>query len=175
MAFDQLFLSYYKPLCHFALSILFNADDAEEATQKVFINLWENRKKIICPDKPKSYLYKSTYNQCLKEQRIRITREKYQKQYFIQLQNTDDNDDAFYNLETIEHLYDAIQGLPEKCRHIFILNKLEGLTQKEIAEYLSVSTKTVENQIRNAIVKLRHELKPFLHLLPGYFLFLQNF
>lgn len=71
------------------------------------------------------------------------------------------------NPEIHNRLNNAIESLPEKCRQIFILNKIEGLTQKEIANYLDISTKTVENQVANAIIKLRIELKPILHLLPG--------
>ena len=49
--------------------------------------------------------------------------------------------------------------LPEKCREIFTMARMEGLTYDEIASYLDVSKKTVENQITIAYKKLREWLK----------------
>ncbi|MCM4163451.1 MULTISPECIES: sigma factor-like helix-turn-helix DNA-binding protein [unclassified Arenibacter] len=51
-----------------------------------------------------------------------------------------------------------MNDLPPKCRQIFILSKKEGLDNIEIAEYLEVSRKTVENQITKAFAILRKKL-----------------
>ena len=59
----------------------------------------------------------------------------------------------------------ALNALPERCREIFILSKLEGRKQKEIAEELNVSVKTIETQMTIAYKKLREELKKHLPLL----------
>ena len=72
----------------------------------------------------------------------------------------------------IKMVMDAIEELPPKCRHIFIMSKKEGLSHIEIAEYLKVSTKTVENQITKAFAILREKLgkkyKTFLIVVFGY-------
>ena len=60
---------------------------------------------------------------------------------------------------------EAIDSLPEKCREIFIKSKIEGKKQKEIAEELNISLKTVENQMNIAYKKIRVELKDYLPLL----------
>ncbi len=168
-ALDQLFLLYYKNLCRFALTIVHDADESEEAVQKMFVRLWENRKKLVIPDNPKSYLFKSVYFECIKLLRHKNTREKYISEYFSYL-GAENNETEDYT-SFLPHLKKAIEKLPANCRQIFILNKLEGLTQKEIAEYLDISVKTVENQIAIAVSKLRDELKPYLHLLPATLLF----
>jgi len=59
----------------------------------------------------------------------------------------------------------AINSLPEKCREIFIKNKLEGKKQKEIAAELNISINTIESQMAIAYKKLRMELKDALCLL----------
>ncbi|MFK7812365.1 MAG: sigma factor-like helix-turn-helix DNA-binding protein, partial [Maribacter sp.] len=51
-----------------------------------------------------------------------------------------------------------IEKLPKKCKHIFLLNKKEGLTHLEIAEYLGISTKTVEGHITRAFKILSKKL-----------------
>lgn len=140
-------------------------DEAEEAVQKMFVRLWGNRKKLIVPDNPKAFLFRSVYNESIKLLRQKKTHQKYITNYFDQFKPELDENEDYINF--LPYLNQAIEKLPEKCRQIFILNKIEGLTQKEIAEYLGISVKTVENQIAAAFSKLREELRPFLHLLPA--------
>jgi len=56
----------------------------------------------------------------------------------------------------------ALAGLPERCREVFVLKRMEGLSLKEIAEKLGISTKTAENQITKALKVLKEAVKPFL-------------
>ena len=56
----------------------------------------------------------------------------------------------------------ALDSLPTKCKEIFIMNKLEGKKQEQIATELNLSTNTVRNQISIAYKKLRNELKDYL-------------
>ena len=71
--------------------------------------------------------------------------------------------------ESIEQILSkAIDALPEKCREIFIKNKIEGKKQKEIAAELNISINTVETQMGIAYKKLKTELKDYFPL----FLFL---
>ena len=67
-----------------------------------------------------------------------------------------------YVKEMIER---ALAVLPDRCREIFVLSKIEGKKQKEIAEELNVSVKTIESQITIAYKKLREELKNSFPLL----------
>ena len=71
--------------------------------------------------------------------------------------------------ESIEQILSkAIDALPEKCREIFIKNKIEGKKQKEIAAELNISINTVETQMGIAYKKLKTEVKDYFPL----FLFL---
>lgn len=169
-AFDELFLLYYKSLCRFALTFVGNPDDSEEVVQKFFVRLWENRRKLEIPENTKAFLFKSVYFESMKLRRKNKAHEKYASEYFSQFR-LDQNEAEDYS-PILPYLHKAIEKLPGKCRQIFILNKLEGLTQKEIADYLGVSVKTVENQVAIAVSKLREELRPFLHLLPSGLIFI---
>lgn len=131
----------------------------------MFVRLWENHKKLVQPDSEKAYLYKSVYHEFLKFSRHQKTRDGYHQDYLYFYEPDDDNRE---HLEEIKiYLNKAIQKLPARCKEIFILNKIEGLTQKEIAGLLDISVKTVEHQVAKAIHKLRDELKPIMHLLPA--------
>jgi RNA polymerase sigma factor (sigma-70 family) len=50
--------------------------------------------------------------------------------------------------EKIDLLADAVMALPSRCREIVILHKLQGLPQREVAERLGLSARTVEGQVR---------------------------
>jgi RNA polymerase sigma-70 factor (ECF subfamily) len=50
-----------------------------------------------------------------------------------------------------EQLQKAIASLPEKCRTIYLMSRMDGKTYTEIAENLGVSIKAVEKQISKAL------------------------
>ena len=64
--------------------------------------------------------------------------------------------------ELKEKIDSAIQGLPEKCREVFLLNRNEHLKYQEIADRLGISLKTVETQMSKALQHLREHLKEYL-------------
>ena len=49
----------------------------------------------------------------------------------------------------------TIQGLPERCREVFIMSRIEGLKNKEIAEKLDINIKNVERHISRAMQSFR--------------------
>jgi len=61
--------------------------------------------------------------------------------------------------EEIAVLLDAIDALPNRCREIFILRKLHGLSQKEIARKLGLSDQTVQVQVARGAKKCAHFLR----------------
>lgn len=59
----------------------------------------------------------------------------------------------------------GINSLPEKCRMVFEMSRMEGLKYSEIAEKMNISVKTVEAQMSKALSVLREHLKEFLSLI----------
>jgi RNA polymerase sigma-70 factor (ECF subfamily) len=51
-----------------------------------------------------------------------------------------------------------IQKLPSRCKETFLLSKQDGLTNIEIANFMNVSTRTVETQMNKAYRILREKL-----------------
>src|SRR5690606_23072745 len=68
-----------------------------------------------------------------------------------------------------KHISDAIDKLPEQCRHVFRLNRFEYLSYAEIAAQLSISVKTVESHMGKALKMLREHLKDYLPLVTWLF------
>jgi RNA polymerase sigma-70 factor (ECF subfamily) len=164
-AFEKLFRKYYESVSRFVYRYVKDADSAEEITQDLFIHFWENAPAMQIRISLKAYLFTSARNFALNY----IRRNKIRKKYHEEVQSIDlleemsiesDQASAFTVL-----MNQALTALPEKCRVIFELSKYEGLSYDEIAEYLSISKKTVENQITIALHKLREWLRPHMDLI----------
>jgi RNA polymerase sigma-70 factor, ECF subfamily len=158
-AFDTIFRKYYSPLCRFAY--LFTADqgDAEEMVQTAFITFWENKTHIHISKSLKAYLYQMVRNNALMHIRKTNTRKQYEQEFAERAEESPE--ERPYTDEDINKLIlKGMEMLPEKCRMIFSLSRYDGLSYEEIAEYLEISPKTVENQMGLAFQKLRNFLSP---------------
>ncbi len=152
--YNKLFERYYARLCQYVFSMLKNKEDSEDVVQELFLNLWNNRKKIVINGNISAYLYKMAKNQTLNF--IRST-----ASYRNLLENWETTQPCFYEenqLETDEFriaLFDCINHLPERSRQVLLFHRIKGLKQKEIAEKLTITVKTIKNQIWTSLQKLR--------------------
>lgn len=158
-AFDALFHKYSEKLYAFALSITHDTFAAEEITQLVFIKIWEKRNLINEHLSFKSFLFSIAYHETIswirkeKSERNRINE-------FIQISrfHTNETDQTvdFKNIEEIAN--QLIEEMPEKRKAIFRLSRELGYSNKEIADKLEISIKTVENQMTSALKYMREKL-----------------
>jgi RNA polymerase sigma-70 factor (ECF subfamily) len=166
--FEQLFNEYYPSLCHFANSYTKDLDEAEELVQAVFINLWDKRETLVISVSLKSYLYKAVYNSFLNQVKHRKIKEKYKNYTVNQTQGfSSEAADAIVYHELQHRIDQAINSLPDQCRHIFTLSRFENLKYSEIAEQIGVSVKMVEKQMGKALKVLRKRLAEYLPILIG--------
>jgi RNA polymerase sigma-70 factor (family 1) len=153
-----LFDSYYSNLCRFALQWVKDADETEEIVQRFFVELWEKRLHTQIEITFRSYAFAAIRNRCLnyiKHQKIVAAHQAYVKHQYQQ----------GYEMSHTEMdivVQKAIEKLPEQCGRVFVLVKMEGLKYAEVAEKLSVSTKTIENHMTKALRLLREELSEYL-------------
>jgi RNA polymerase sigma-70 factor (ECF subfamily) len=158
--FERVFRDLYAPLCIFAQKYLHSAESAEEKVQDTFYKLWRDRQKISITDSLKAYLYKVVQNSCLQEIEHFKVEEKYAK--FVKIQSMEFATDPFEEMK-LKQMTQAIDQtlhlLPENCRKIFILSRYDGLKNREIAEKLSISIKTVEANISKALQAFKLNLK----------------
>lgn len=174
-AFDLLFRRYYTSLCRFSFVICQSREDSEESVQDMFVQFWEKASQLEIDISIKAYLYTSTRNYTLNTIKRGQIEQNHQGKY-VELMDTDDDDkDKIADTDLSKLIQAGVNTLPEKCREIFVMCKQEGLTYEEIATYLDVSTKTVDNQMGIALRKLREYLQPKLQkmliILLFYFLF----
>ena len=77
----------------------------------------------------------------------------------------DDTQRRVESCEIGEKLREAIDELPDKCRQVFILSYINGLKNKDIAEAMNISVRTVEAQVYKALHTLRDKLRYLLVLI----------
>ncbi|MEI7422020.1 MAG: RNA polymerase sigma-70 factor [Prolixibacteraceae bacterium] len=159
-ALDDLFGYYYPRLFHFSKSILKIETEIDDILQEVFVKLWLNRQKIGNVETFNSYIFTITKNEVLNLIRTNIRNNSFKNELFqrtvveeFQLQSQLEFNEVKSGIDQV------VSQLPEKRRQIFILSRTEGLSNKEIAQQLNISEKTVEDHITHAIKKIKTSLK----------------
>ena len=159
-AFDVLFHTYAEQLFFYAMGFVNNREEARDIVQGTFITLWEQRGKIQCTGAIYPYLLRLVKNACLNYQ----VHEKVKERYLLEKRMTEEEGEEVQADEEEEfevqyaRLRKVVDGLPEKCREIFILGCVDGLSYKEVSEKMGVSVNTVKTQIKLAYRKLKLEL-----------------
>lgn len=162
-ALTLIFRNYYGYLCKVIYKLIPDSNLAEDLSQEVFFELWRKRGQLQVNISLKAYLRRAAVNRALnfiRDRKIRLTDENPYPADSGQVH-------AGQKMEVDElqqHIDAAIDGLPERCRIVFVLSRFEDMSYNEIAGALDISVKTVENQISKALKQLRETLAPFLSL-----------
>ena len=156
---DALFRNYYRPLCIYALHYLHDVEQVEDVVQDCFVRLLEATNE---PQNSRAWLYTAVRNRC-----IDLLRQHNPLLTDIQPKDLDgliSDDEAQERSISEARLWEAIDGLPSRCREIFLLSKRDGLTYREIAQRLGLSEKTVEHQVSKALKRLRGQQNNFFFI-----------
>ena len=172
--FEDIYITFYSRMSRFAQSYLIYEEEAENIVQDIFIEIWEKKIDISAISNVSGYLFLILKNKCIDYIRRKKTETKaiseIQKENEISLKLKFDSlqalDDMFLADPNIDNLIEqAISNLPEKCRQVFVMSRLDGKKQREIANELNISIHTVESQMSIAYKKLKEELKEYFPIL----------
>lgn len=161
--FKVLFDRYYVPLCLFADRYLENEEMAADIVQESFLKLWQLRKDFFYLHQARSFLYTTVRNKSLNE----LDHRKVVSEYTLQaLQKSKESffTDHLIESETYRVLSEAIDQLPPQTRAVMRL-ALDGFSNAEIAQELTISGETVHSLKKIAYRKLRVVLKEYYFLL----------
>jgi RNA polymerase sigma-70 factor (ECF subfamily) len=162
-AFDSLYSKHWADLYKSAYFILKDPDACKDIVQDIFVWLWEHRKglevhalksylRAAVKFKVANYIRSGNIRESFFDELIRFTPSA--------LSPTVADFSEIKELNAI--IQQAISHLPAKCREIFKLSREEHLSNQEIANRLSISVKTVENQMTIALRRIRNTIEPYM-------------
>ncbi len=158
-ALTTLFNKYYQPLCRFMFVFIPDNELVEELTANVFINLWNNREKIVIRTSLEAYLFRSAKNQAISHIRKKRLSTFPIEEAFELSDSKDLTPEEIYieNELNIEYVR-AFQKLPPRAKLAFKLHRFDGLKYAEIAEIMGITISAVEKNIAHALKILHTEL-----------------
>lgn len=169
-AFEEIYKRYWDKIYVVAFHRLRNLQEAEDVVQTIFLNLWKRRSSLPSPLHIRAYLSAAAKYEILN----RLAKESryldYQNHIVRQLhvgENTTQQMLSFDELQkTIEQ---TVRALPEKCQLVYRLSRESNLTEKEIAQEMNISTKTVETHLTKAMKVLRKAILKARHIFVSLF------
>ena len=172
------FRQFYPSLLLYATRLLVHGD-MEDVVQDAFVDLWHRRNAMDDAAHIKSFLYRAVYTKSLNVIKHRNVVSGYAAEcsaleamrlaYYDPGSNLVDMD--LENQELREKIDAAIDELPDKRRQIFRMSYLHGMSNKDIAQVMDISVRTVEAQLYKALRFLRHRLERLVLLLVLMFVF----
>ena len=157
--FRRIFDAHSRNLYNFLYYKYGSENNPEDLMQEAFARLWDNCKKVS-PDKAKSFLFTVANNQMLNDLARKKTVLNYQKDKPASSTNVSPHFILEEN-EYMDRLQHAIEELTEEQRVAFLMNRIDGLKHREIAEILGISQKAVEKRIYKAVENLQQKIGKF--------------
>lgn len=163
-AFDALFRRYYPMLCAYGHRFV-DLEDAEEIVEDALLWIWENRETLVIESSLSSYLFKMVYRRALNKLAHIDATQRADTRFYEEMQEMLQDTDYYQVEELTKRIEEAVAALPESYREAFVMHRFRDMSYKEIAETLSVSPKTIDYRIQQALKQLRVDLKDYLPLL----------
>ncbi|NQX85314.1 MAG: RNA polymerase sigma-70 factor [Flavobacteriaceae bacterium] len=151
--FEKIFQTYAKDLRRFIFFKTKDADQTEDILQDCFVKLWENCINVDY-DKVKPYLYKTANNLFLNIVKHNSVKQKH-KHSLAKHSTNESPEYLMIEKEFYDKIKKAIANLPEKQREVFLLNRIDKKTYKDIAKTLDISVKAVEKRMHLALKTMR--------------------
>jgi len=158
-AFDKIYQMYAKRLFAYSLQFTKSAEESEEIVHDVFVKLWTNRQKIKQEDTLRSLLFIMTKHLLINAFRTKVNQPIYEE--YVNYKEAISIDDTLHRLEYeefVEKVTMAMQKLPATQQKVITLSRMQQLSNKEIAEKLSLSEQTVKNQLSVGLKALKQYL-----------------
>ncbi|MFT5184902.1 MAG: RNA polymerase sigma-70 factor (family 1) [Flavobacteriales bacterium] len=154
--FQQIFVDLFDSIRNFIYFKMGDSSVADDLAQDTFVKLWENRHRI---DKKtvKPFLYTIAGNLSINL----LKREQLRYKFINSKSREQDEHNPQFLLESKEYeekLQKVIASMPEGCREVFLMNRIEDLKYREIAERLGLSIKAIEKRMSKALHIIRTEL-----------------
>ncbi len=160
-AFNVIYNRYFLPLTNTAYQRVGSRDEAQEIVQDLFVAFYLKRTKIEHTTNLPGYLQTLLRNKIVDRYREQLMR---QKHYDFIKQQLDSEAGEIPEINLDKKLMEAtivntIVKLPEKCRKVFVMSRINYLSHQAIANKLTISVSTVEKHIVKALKIMRKQIE----------------
>ena len=153
--FKMIYDTHFDDLRRYLIYRSGDQDLSGDITQNVFMKVW-TKKIEIASGNIKSLLFKMATEEFISHIRRKKVEKEYTESIDLRLIREPDNNDDLLEKKVL--FQKALNQLPEKQKTALLMNKIQGLTYKEIAEVLNLSQKAIEKRIGLALKALKQNL-----------------
>ncbi len=157
--YQEVFKSLSKSLRDFLYYKCGSLETANDLVQEAFIKLWQKCQDVPL-SKAKSFLFTTGNNLFLNTVKSQQVRLRFKAENKNSAENKEHPEFEMEMKEFQNSLEAAINALPEGQKEVFLLNRINKMTYREIAESLGVSQKAIEKRMSKALIKLKDVLNP---------------
>jgi RNA polymerase sigma-70 factor (ECF subfamily) len=175
-AFAELVQRHNRQLYRLALRMTGSEADAQEVLQEAFLNAYQKLPNFRGEAQFSSWLYRIAANSALMrlrrkrrapdaltDQPLELQGPKFSVEGFLEPQNdwSQRADSQMMDKELGAAIDQAVAGLPEDYRTVFLLKDVDGLSNEEIAAALDLTVPAVKSRLHRARLALREKLGEF--------------
>jgi RNA polymerase sigma factor (sigma-70 family) len=162
VALEQAFLSIQKKLRLSLGRILSSPQDIDDVVQETYLRAVASNTSNLIRD-PEAYLFRASRNIALNGmsrlyKRLEVALPVEDFEYLSDLIEENPLEDEFAIKKQFAEFCLAVSDLPMQCRKVFVLRKVYGLSQIEIAKKLGISVSTVESHITKGMMRTRQSM-----------------
>ncbi|MEL6274029.1 MAG: RNA polymerase sigma-70 factor [Bacteroidota bacterium] len=161
-AFRSIFAEHYQNVCRTIHRYIVDPGLTEDLAQEVFVRFWQKRHQLTISSNLPAYLRRMAVNEALAHLRKKTRFQADELPIHLPGYVASAADEQLDASDLQQRINAAVAELPDRCRLVFELSRYEELSNKEIAEQLGISVKTVENQMTKALKSLRTQLAEYL-------------
>jgi len=155
--FQTIFKENFDSLRNYFYYKFGDYEKAKDLMQDSFIKLWDNCKDVPY-DKAKGYVFTLARNSFLNDLKRGKMIQNHKKTVPKKTLNLETPDYILEEKEFLEKLNEVIASLPDNHREVFLLNRIDGKTYREISELFGISIKTVEKWMHDSLKILRTKI-----------------
>ena len=153
--FKMIYDTHFDDLRRYLIFRSGDQDLSVDIAQNVFMKVW-TKKIEIASGNIKSLLFKMATDEFISQIRKKKVEKEYIESVNLRLIREPDNNDDLLEKKVL--FQKALNQLPEKQKTALLMNKMQGLTYKEVAEVLNLSQKAIEKRIGLALKALKQNL-----------------
>ncbi|MCR5519896.1 MAG: RNA polymerase sigma-70 factor [Bacteroidales bacterium] len=155
-AFEWLFLTWHPRVVDFFMRVLADEDTAYDYAQDIFYDIWVQRKKFSEVESFSAYLFRMAKFRLFNHFDKQSVRNKFvDAKSFADASSFVSMEQSLFADEMEEQIWKTVNKMPAKRRKIFVMSRMQGYSNDEIAKELGISKRTVENHITSALAELR--------------------